>query len=577
MKLLACLFAAASVWVSAPVSPPVALSVTSSDDGPDFARQVRPILSRNCFPCHGPDPEHRSAGLRLDLHAGATAKLKSGRVAVVPGKRSESALWRRITDGDASRRMPPATSGHELTEDQREVLGRWIDAGASYAPHWAFVKPVRPTPPAVADGMWVRNPIDRFVIARHERLGLQPTDEADRGTLLRRLSLDLTGLPPTPEERAAFLKDTSPDAYARVVRRLLASPRYGERMARVWLDLARYADSTGYASDPLRQIWRWRDWVVSAFNDNVPYDQFTIEQMAGDLLPKATTEQILATAFHRNTMTNTEGGTDDEEWRVAAVKDRAETTAQVWMGLTLGCAECHTHKFDPVSHDEYYRFFAYFNQTADSDRPGDPPRARTPTAAQAAHIAKLEAELTAIESELTAPSPAVAKRQGAWEQRVRETRAAWTVLEPLTVTGTGGVTMRILDDHSVLADGPSPEKATYTLSAVTKLKGITAVRVEALTHDALPGKGPGRSPGNGNLVLNDFVVSAKPMKPGAVAGRFVRVDLPGSGRILSLAEVEVTSGKKNVALERPARQSSTAFNGPAKLAVDGKTSGAGEW
>lgn len=581
MKLFALLVATTSLSLSVsgphPVGPgDVALPeprATQDPEGPDFARDVRPILSRNCFACHGPDPEHRSAGLRLDTPEGATAKLKSGSVAVVPGRRDQSALWLRISHEEPERRMPPPKSGHELTADQREVLGRWIDAGGSYAPHWAFVKPARPPLPVVADSMWVRNAIDRFIRAKQERKGVIPQGEADPAILLRRVTLDLTGLPPTPEERAAFLADQGPDAYEKVVKRLLASPRYGERMARIWLDLARYADSTGYASDPLRRIWRWRDWVIDAFNANMPFDQFTIEQMAGDLLPNATTEQILATAFHRNTMTNTEGGTDDEEWRVAAVKDRIETTAQVWMGLTLGCAECHSHKFDPISHEEYYRFFAYFNQTADSDRPNDPPRARTPSPDQLAHIAKLEGELKALEHQLAVQGPAIAKRQAAWEDRVRRLKIPWTVLEPVTVTGTGGVRMRILDDQSVLADGPSPDKATYTLSAVSKLKGITGVRVEVLTHDALPGKGPGRSPGNGNLVLNHFTVTAQPIQPRPVSGRFVRIDLPGASRILSLAEVEVTSGKNNVAKGKPARQSSTDFGGPARFAVDGRTSG----
>lgn len=547
----------------------VALTVLPSDP-PDFAREVRPILSRNCFACHGPDPEHREAGLRLDTFEGATKRLPSGNVAVVPGDRSGSALWARIMHADPAERMPPTVSGHELAPDQRERLGRWIDRGAAYAPHWAFVRPDA-TPPVVADGAWVRNGIDRFVMARLERAGLRPSPEADRYTLVRRLSLDITGLPPTPEEVARAVRDGSPDWYAKVVRRLLASPRFGERMARPWLDLARYADSTGYASDPLREIWRWRDWVIDAFNRNLPYDRFTIEQMAGDLLENPTTEQVLATAFHRNTMTNTEGGTDDEEWRVAAVKDRAETTAQVWMGLTLGCAECHSHKFDPITNEEYYRFFAHFNQTADRDLPSDAPRLRTPSRDQQARLDEMRKEIDALEAELQAPSEARAARQRAWEDRTRDHAVPWTVLVPESVEATGGAELKILDDHSVLADGPSPDTATYTLTASTALRGITAIRIEALTHHTLPGKGPGR--GNGNIVLNDVEVTVQRQQPRPVVGQVVRIELPGKKRILSLAEVEITSGGKTVGTGGTARQSSVDYGGPARFAIDGNTSG----
>jgi hypothetical protein len=270
-------------------------------------------------------------------------------------------------------------------------------------PHWAFVPPVRETPPHVADATWVRNGVDRWVLARLEREGLRPTVEADRHALLRRVTLDLIGLPPTPKEIAAAIADPGQDWYDRVVDRLLASPRFGERWARVWLDLARYADSLGYASDPLREIWRYRDWVIDAFNRNLPYDRFTIEQLAGDLLPDPSADALLATAFHRNTMTNTEGGTDDEEFRVAAVKDRTNTTAQVWMGLTLGCAQCHSHKFDPISHEEYYGVFAFFNQTEDTDQPDDRPRIPTPTREQVEWRRAQEARLSALEARVGDP------------------------------------------------------------------------------------------------------------------------------------------------------------------------------
>ena len=338
----------------------------------DFVRDVRPVLSRACLACHGPDDKTRAAGLRLDVREAALRS--AGRpAAIVPGKPDAGTLLRRVTAADRSGRMPPPHAGPRLDPAQVAILRRWIQEGAEYRQHWAFVSPTRPPLPRVKQPRWSRNGIDRFIQARLEGAGLAPGPEADRFTLLRRASLDLRGLPPSPQEVAEFARDDRPDAYERAVDRFLADPGFGERWARPWLDLARYADSAGYGSDPLRTIWRYRDWVVDAFNRNLPYDQFTIEQLAGDLLPNPTPEQKIATAFHRNTMTNTEGGTDDEEFRMAAVKDRVDTTLQVWMGVTIGCAKCHSHKYDPFSQVEYYRLFAFFNQTADADRPDEAP------------------------------------------------------------------------------------------------------------------------------------------------------------------------------------------------------------
>mgnify|MGYP000548423151 CR=1 FL=1 len=368
----------------------------------DFNRDVRPILSANCFPCHGPDAEARQAGLRLDRREEATRARPTGR-AIVPGKPEQSRVYVRITAANPARRMPPAGSGHALTPRDVEVLRRWIAQGAPYAEHWAFVPPKRPPLPRVRTRGWVRHPIDAFVLARLEQAGMRPAPEADRYTLIRRVSLDLTGLPPTPEEVEAFVRDRRPDAYERVVDRLLASPHFGERWARMWLDLARYADSAGLGSDPLRpNLWPYRDWVIAAFNRNLPYDQFTIEQIAGDLLPNPTEEQLVATAFHRNTMTNTEGGTDDEEWRVAAVKDRVATTMQVWMGLTFGCAQCHSHKYDPISQREYYQVFAIFNQTEDHDQPDERPTLPLLKPEQRARQEQLRAEIAELERRIAA-------------------------------------------------------------------------------------------------------------------------------------------------------------------------------
>jgi hypothetical protein len=344
----------------------------------DFNRDVRPILSKNCFACHGQDSARRAGKVRLDRRESVVQKRNHG-IAIVPGRPAESELMSRVRAADESERMPPPESGNRLTAQQIALLELWIEEGASYAEHWSFVKPKRWPLPVVNDASWPKNPIDHFVLDRLEKAGLKPSPEADGFALLRRLSLDLRGLPPSPKEIEAFATDRSPDAYQKAVNNMLADPAYGERWARVWLDLARYADSAGYGSDPLRTIWRYRDWVTDAFNRNLPYDQFLIEQLAGDLLPSPTLEQRMATAFHRNTMTNTEGGTDREEFRVAAVKDRVDTTLQVAMGLTMGCAKCHDHKYDPITQKDYYRFYAFFNQSADADRPDEAPVIPVPT------------------------------------------------------------------------------------------------------------------------------------------------------------------------------------------------------
>ncbi|MEK7833524.1 MAG: DUF1549 domain-containing protein, partial [Acidobacteriota bacterium] len=323
----------------------------------DFNREIRPILADTCFACHGPDEQTRKAKLRLDTKDGAFAKTG----VIVAGKSAESRLVKRITSKDPNSVMPPVASGHKLTDKQIELLKRWIDEGAQWNEHWSFIAPKRPELPAVTNKAWVKNSIDAFILARLEKEGFKPSPEADRATLLRRVSLDLIGLPPTPAEVDAFISDKSPDAYEKVVDRLLASPRYGEKMALHWLDLARYADTHGYHIDSHRDMWPWRDWVIKAFNENKRFDQFTIEQLAGDLLPNSTTEQKIASGFNRNHMINFEGGAVPEEYLNEYLIDRVETTATTWMGLTLGCARCHSHKFDPLSQKEFYQFYAFFN------------------------------------------------------------------------------------------------------------------------------------------------------------------------------------------------------------------------
>ncbi|QDT35518.1 DUF1553 domain-containing protein [Thalassoglobus polymorphus] len=366
----------------------------------DYTRDVRPILSGRCFKCHGPDPETREAGLRLDEAIASRAELDSGERAVVPGDIEASQLLTRITTSDDSLRMPPADQGPALTPQEIETLKRWLESGAKYDKHWSFVAPKLPELPDVSNPDWCRNDIDRFILNKLDSQKLKPSPEADRSTLIRRLSLDLTGLPPSPEEIKQFINDTSPQAYERLVDRLLASPAYGERLARIWLDLARYADSAGYADDPPRVIWKYRDWVIDAINEDMPIDQFTIEQLAGDLLPNPTEEQLIATAFHRNTMTNSEGGTDDEEFRSAAVVDRVNTTMQVWMGLTMACAQCHTHKYDPITHEEYFNVYAILNQTEDADKRDESPLLNLWTPELEEQKASLQAKIDGLKTDL---------------------------------------------------------------------------------------------------------------------------------------------------------------------------------
>jgi Protein of unknown function (DUF1553)/Protein of unknown function (DUF1549)/Planctomycete cytochrome C len=370
----------------------------------DFNREVRPLLAKNCFACHGQDEAKRAKGLRLDRRVEALKPLKSGEMAIVPGDPDSSEIIARVTHEDETLRMPPRKSGSRLTAADVDVLTRWISDGAEYAQHWALIAPKYLPIPDVKERSWPRNAIDVWILSRLEIEGLKPSPAAARSTLLRRVSLDLRGLPPTIDEFKEFLQDTAPDAYENAVDRFLGDPAYGERWARMWLDQARYADSAGFGSDPLRPtIWRYRDWVIDAFNRNLPFDQFTRQQIAGDLFANPTLDERLATAFHRNTMTNTEGGTDDEEFRVAAIKDRVDTTMQVWMGLTIGCAKCHSHKFDPITHEDYYKFYAIFNQTADQDLPAETPVIPAPTSQIRERIGQIDEEIARLRKTLASP------------------------------------------------------------------------------------------------------------------------------------------------------------------------------
>ncbi len=391
-------------------------SAQSSKGKVDFNRDVLPILSENCFACHGFDANARKAGLRLDTPEGATAKLPSGNTAIVPGKPDKSVLVLRVK----TRTMPPANSSKKLTDAQIETLRRWVEEGAKYEKHWAFVPPQRPEIPTVKNKAWVLNPIDAFILARLEKEGLKPSPAADRVTLIRRLSLDLTGLPPTPAEVDAFLEDTAPGAYERLVDRLLNSPRFGERMALVWLDAARYADTHGFHIDSHRDMWKWREWVIGAFNRNLPYDQFIIEQLAGDLLPNATLEQKVATGFNRNHPINFEGGAIPEEYHTAYIVDRIDTTATAFMGLTFRCAQCHDHKYDPFTQKDYYRFYAFFHNVPESGLDGQKgnaaPFLKVPSPEQAEQLASLTKKVAAVEEAMKTRAAETAMEQAKWEK-----------------------------------------------------------------------------------------------------------------------------------------------------------------
>ncbi|MBL8179787.1 MAG: DUF1553 domain-containing protein [Bryobacterales bacterium] len=362
-----------------------------------FDRQIRPLLSDSCFSCHGPDEKNRMAGLRLDERDGAMK-------VIVPGKRGESKLFQRIQHADANRRMPPRGSQRTLSAEQIELVGKWIDQGADWQTHWSYAAPKRPELPVVSNPKWARNAIDHFVLARLDKEGLKPSPEADKVTLIRRVSLDLTGLPPTPAEVQSFVSDKSAEAYDRLVARLIESPHYGERMAMQWLDLARYADTHGYHIDSHRDMWPWRDWVIQAFNNNMPYDRFTVEQLAGDLLPNATRAQKLATGFNRNHMINYEGGAIPEEYHAEYIMDRVETTSVVWMGMTMGCARCHDHKYDPITQRDFYRFYAFFHNVDEKGLDGREGNAKPvlplPDGLQEARLRELDQAIKTREASL---------------------------------------------------------------------------------------------------------------------------------------------------------------------------------
>ncbi len=543
-----------------------AVSLATGAAPVDFTRDIRPILSENCFACHGPDDKDRKAGLRLDEEAVAK-RLKDGITAVIAGKPEQSDLIKRITTTDADDVMPPPKTGKKLTRQQVELFRQWIAQGAKWGGHWAYEKPVRHALPPIED--WaktrVKNPVDHFLFARLAQEKLRPAPEADRHTLARRAALDLIGLPPTSAEVEEFMKDTQPGAYERFVDRLLAKPAYGEHWARIWLDLARYADSAGYADDPARTIWAYRDYVINSFNANKPFDQFTREQLAGDLLPNATDEQLTATAFHRNTMTNSEGGTNDEEWRNAAVVDRVNTTMAVWMGTSIACAQCHTHKYDPITQREYFQLFAFLNNTADADKRDESPLLEFFTGEQKKQRGAWQTELAAIEARFKTPNAATAAAAKQWA-RSFPFSINWNVPVPVSPKAKSGAPAIVLGDRAVSIAKNDAAKETLTI----ELPLIEAQKIAALRLETMPNAGHAE----GNFVLTRLRATLRP--PAAAAGvkaRFIRLELLGKQKMLQLAEVQVFSGGTNVAPKGEAKQSSTYTDAAAARAIDGRTDG----
>ena len=522
--------------ITAPLLCVLAATRLFADDAPDFSRDVRPILSQHCFKCHGPDDKTRKGGLRLDLRDSATKEAKSGAVALVPGQPDKSELVARIFSTDEDELMPPPSVKRTLTPEQKDTLRRWVAAGAEYQQHWAFVKPKQAKVPDVSAQLSVlsaqskqhvqseklstehwalsTNPIDAFILKRLLEANLAPSPEADPATLCRRIYLDLVGIPPTPAEQDDFLKSAirnRQSAIETLADRLLASPRYGERWARKWLDLARYADTNGYEKDRPRTIWPYRDWVINALNADKPFDQFTVEQIAGDMLPGSTLDQKIATGFHRNTMLNEEGGIDPNEFRFHAMTDRVATTGATWLGLTLGCAQCHTHKFDPLTHREYFQLMAFMNNADEPDI--DLPQAdaeeqqKKNTALAAKLLAELpekwaakhapkpvensEAQPQASSPDSTpTPKPALDEKFAEWLARERARTVQWQPLRPASAKSNMPL-LTIEPDASVFRNGDISKSDTYELHFRDVPAGVTAIRLEALPDPRLPAHGPG--------------------------------------------------------------------------------------
>jgi hypothetical protein len=540
------LICALASWICAlTAAPPLAAASTALD----FNRDVRPILSNNCFQCHGPDEAERQADLRLDVEADSGEI--HGAESVIDAKHfADSELIKRITSEDPDLRMPPADSGKTLTPEQIKILRAWVEQGAKYEKHWAFEAPLRPAVPEVKDKNWVRNPIDAFVLARLEREGLEPSKSASASALIRRLSLDLIGLPPTLEELAKFDADGGERAYEEQIRRLLGSPHFGERWGRIWLDAARYADSDGFEKDKPRFVWMYRDWVINALNKDLPYNQFVIEQIAGDELPHPTQDQLVATGFLRNSMINEEGGIDPEQFRMEAMYDRMDAIGKGILGLTIQCAQCHTHKYDPLTHTEYYQMFAFLNNCHEA-------QISVYTPQQKEEWQATEKVIGTIEDRLRAANPDWPQRMAAWEESVRNNQPGWTVIRP-TEDSSGGQKHYVLDDSSILAAGYAPTRDTTEFTADAKLPKITAVRLELLNDPNLPHGGPGRSI-YGACALTEFRVEA------------VSVDHPDKPQTIKIskATADVNPPQRDLDKVFDDKSGKRRVTGPATFAADG--------
>jgi mono/diheme cytochrome c family protein len=530
----------------------------------DFKRDIEPIFRESCLSCHG---SSKALGqLRLDLKSRAMSGGISG-AAIVPGRSGESRLVKRLRGEGSEVQMP---LGGALSAEQVAQISRWIDQGAQWpddkndasesagAAHWSYVKPLSTALPAVKLGAWVRNPIDSFILARLEKEGLQPSPEAERGKLLRRLFLDLIGLPPSAAELDAFISDTRPDSYERAVDALLASKHFGERWARPWLDLARYADSNGYEKDNLRVMWKYRDWVINAFNCDLPYDQFTIEQIAGDILPNATNEQRIATGFHRNTMLNQEGGIDPEEARFETIVDRVNTTATVWLGSTLGCAQCHNHKYDPFSQKDYYRFYAFFEgseykiEGEGSERYVKEPELLLANPEQEKKRLEIRAEKKKISEELKTQTKALDAAQSDWEKAQLDLEGKWRAALVASLRSDHGTILTQLSDSSIIASGPNPEIESYSVTLHLNPGRVSAFRVEALVDARLPKTGPGRDI-YGNFLLTgvetELASALRPTETTAVALADAAVD---DSAVRFEAKRVIEAGQRNNAVDSPA-------------------------
>jgi hypothetical protein len=524
----------------------------------DFQGEVLPLLKDRCFKCH--DARKRTASYRIDVRSTALRGGESGKPAIVPGTSSQSELIRRITTAEGDEAMPPGKE--KLTATQVKLLRDWVDAGANWPDalaneasngHWAFRAPERPPEPTVKNVSRVRNPIDRFILARLEKEGLRPSPEADRITLLRRLSLDLVGLPPTIAEVDAFVADGSPDAYEKAVDRLLASPHYGERWGRLWLDAARYADSDGFEKDKLRYVWFYRDWVVNAINRDLPYDRFVIEQIAGDLLPHAAQDQRVATGYLRNSMVNEEGGVDPEQFRMEAMFDRMDAIGKGVLGLTIQCAQCHSHKFDPLTQAEYYRLFAFLNDCYEAN-------IAVYTPEELMRRAEILRKTREIETDLKHRNPDWSKRQAAREEKAKTGQPHWEVVRPaVEEASTGGQKYLPLADGSFLAQGYAPTKHTVKMTVRTDMTPITAFRLELLTDSNLPLGGPGRSL-KGTAALTEFVVEAAP------------ADDPAHKERVKFARATADFDPPETPLEPifNDRTDKKRVTGPVQFAIDGK-------